>query len=1025
MSITASNGLANLPRPNYEYITKTEDALRSLEQIERHPIIELDTEATGLDPLSEKVVLIQIGVIGKAFVFDVRDGNVNALIFKDLLESNRCLKLIQNALFDYKMLKTNFGISMNRMYCTMLAEQLIYLGLNPKANLPHLVAKYLRMLMPKEIATSFMNYMQKYQEYQLRYAANDVTVLRDIYNLQFDQLKAAGLIRSAKLEFDFIKPLAEMELNGIILDTNKWNELLDEKVVERDRLRMQISDILNQTVNQSTLFGVSLLNLDSPAQLLKSLSSLGISLNSTDVGELKKHRDNPVVKMLLDYRKHEKFVTTYGEPMINRIHSKTGRLHTNFTQMVRSGRLSSSNPNLQNIPKEQKYRSCFVARPGYKLITCDMSQAELRIIADYSRDPAFLEAFDTGKDLHTRTAADILGISIEEVKKEHRNIAKAINFGLAYGLTKVGLARRLEITENVAQDLISKYFTKYNRIKRYLDQSGKMVILNRYSTTISGRRRYYSLPDPDDPKFLKMKGVIERAGKNTPIQGCVSADTVVKGQGRIESLVDKVINFNTGWGDLNKAEGVYSGRKFLYKLKLSNGVFLKITEDHKIPVMEPDNDMPVDKCVKDIEIDKDMLFVPLGVVKGKKSDVKGYNYEKSHWRETYVDYKYPDFMNPKLSFVIGCLIGDGNYSRHDYFHFVCNEKEKELFNKYNKYVKELFGYDPVLDKVNKKNSVLLTSQVSSVVLRGFLKHVGLDYVINRKKSVPDLFFTESLENRGCLLDGLFSTDGGVTSQSGPNFTTTSNQLANDVQQLLFSIGINSNLKTYVNEYGDVYRIQIPKRFIVKFLKYVGASVNRKFDLLMKEQESFTGKDNSIVPDIVPQIVFESIRNSNIFDKLTKNQKAHLFRFKKGSCSFTSWRKYYDIMQYSAAKQYLSFFTIYDFCKAVSLEKMAEADAYDLICEYPPHYFIANGVVIHNSNADTMKQAMIYTEERIRPYDAKLLLTVHDEEVVEVREDQVEEVAPIVSQCLVDGFGEFFSRVKMEADALIGDCWLKG
>lgn len=525
MSIVASSGLVNLPRPNYEYITNTEDALRRLAQIKEHSIIELDTETDGLDPLSAKVVLLQIGIIGKAFVFDVRDGNVNAAIFKEILESNKYLKLIQNALFDYEMLKTNFGISMNRMYCTMLAEQLIYLGLNPKANLPHLVAKYLKMMMPKEIATSFMNHYQKYQEYQLRYAANDVCVLRDIYNLQFEQLKAAGLIRAAKLEFEFIKPLAEMELNGIILDTEQWNGILDERTIERDRLRMQISDILNQTINQSTLFGVSLLNLDSPAQLLKSLNSLGVPLKTTDVGELSKHAKNPVVKMLLDYRKEEKFVTTYGEPMINRIHSKTGRLHTNFTQMVRSGRLSSSNPNLQNIPKQQEFRSCFVARPGYKLITCDMSQAELRIIADYSRDPAFLEAFDTGKDLHTRTAADILGISVGEVKKEHRDIAKAINFGLAYGLTKVGLARRLKITETSAQDLINKYFTKYNRIKRYLDQSGRMAVLNRYSTTISGRRRYYSLPDQDDPKFLKMKGVIERAGKNTPIQGS-NADTM-------------------------------------------------------------------------------------------------------------------------------------------------------------------------------------------------------------------------------------------------------------------------------------------------------------------------------------------------------------------------------------------------------------------------------------------------------------------------------------------------------------------
>jgi DNA polymerase-1 len=535
--IISSSGLLDLPTPDYKYITSTEEALRHIEFIERHPIIEVDTETTGLDPFNDKVVLLQIGVHGKAYVFDVRDERVDANIFKPVLEGTQTLKLLQNVVFDYEMLKTNFGIELNRIYDTMIAEQLLYLGLHHKSNLQYLVAKYLHLNMPKDIGATFQDYNQQYQEYQLRYAANDVVAMKDIYNLQLNKLQQDGLMRVAQLEFDFTKPLAEMELNGMLLDVPQWREILEEKVLERDKLRIELSDAFNRTMDQSTLFGVSLLNLDSPTQVIKCLNDLGVPVESTDVKELGKYKKNPIVKLLLDYRKYEKFITTYGEPMIDRMHSLTGRLHTSFRQMVDTGRLSSSNPNLQNIPKEQKYRACFVARPGYKLVTCDMSQAELRILGDYSGDPVFLDAFAKGLDLHTRTAADLFGLTYDAViadkelpegdpnKKNYRSNVKSLNFGLVYGLTKVGLALRMGTSENEAQDLINAYFKRYPRIKKWLDNAARLAIMNRYSTTISGRRRYYRLPEPSDPQFNRLKGSVERQGKNQPIQGS-NADTI-------------------------------------------------------------------------------------------------------------------------------------------------------------------------------------------------------------------------------------------------------------------------------------------------------------------------------------------------------------------------------------------------------------------------------------------------------------------------------------------------------------------
>ncbi len=529
--------LSEMPDPNYRYITSTEEALKHLEFIERHPLIEVDSETNGLDPHLAKIALMQLGVGGQAFVFDVRPGRVNAQIFKPLLEGEKNLKLLQNAVFDYEMLKTNFNIEMNRVYDTMLAEQLIGLGLHPKANLQYLVSKYLHMNMPKDIGKTFEDYNQEYQEYQLRYAANDVVVLREVYNQQLERLKQDDLMRVAQLEFGFIKPMAEMELNGMLLDIPRWRDILDEMVLERNKAGIQLADVFNTTMDQETLFGVSLLNLDSPAQVVKCLNDLGVPVESSDVKELGKFKKNSTVKLLLNYRKYAKFITTYGEALINRIHPETGRLHTRFKQMVDTGRMSSSNPNLQNIPKEQKYRACFIARAGYKLITCDMSQAELRILAAYSKDPVFLKAFANGEDLHTRTASDLFGITVEEImadkklkdndvnKKDYRGNVKALNFGLIYGLTKVGLSLRMGTSEKEAQKLIDLYFGKYTSIDGWLNKAAEFAVMNRYSTTMSGRRRYYRLPDPDHRDFNKIKGSIERQGKNHPIQG-TNADTI-------------------------------------------------------------------------------------------------------------------------------------------------------------------------------------------------------------------------------------------------------------------------------------------------------------------------------------------------------------------------------------------------------------------------------------------------------------------------------------------------------------------
>ena len=512
-----------LPKPKYTYITNEEGAKEAMEYLNRYPIHSIDTETTGLDPYEAKWSLLQIGVPDHSFIFDVRHdtdhSSLHPSVLIPILTDSSKLKLLQNASFDLKIIKRNLGVYLNNVYDTMLSEQLMSLGLGfTKVGLDSLVLKYLGLHMPKEPRGTFMDYYQKFQPYQLEYAANDVVVLPMIRELQLPTIKKEGLEQVSDLEFRFLIPLCEMELNGITMDTKKWMKRMDGVEQERDALRDIIQNILSEQDDQQTLFNVSTINIDSNAQLKKALIKYGLDLSSTNVEELERHQGLPVVDALLDYRKANKLISTYADSMLARISKHTGRLHTRFRQMVSTGRLSSSDPNLQNIPAKQKYRSCFVAAEGYSLITADQSGAELRILGNLSKDPVFVEAYATGQDLHTRTASEIFGVPYNKVNKDMRKSAKSVNFGIVYGMSPVGLSKRLKITKREAESMIKRYFSRYRGVKRYLDKASEDAVKNRYSVSVAGRRRYYNMPPYDHPDRKKIQGGIERQGQNMPIQ---------------------------------------------------------------------------------------------------------------------------------------------------------------------------------------------------------------------------------------------------------------------------------------------------------------------------------------------------------------------------------------------------------------------------------------------------------------------------------------------------------------------------
>lgn len=511
-----------MPKPNYEYITNEEDARKAMDEIDKHSMISIDTECTGLDPYIAQMVLVQIGIPNKAFVFDIRHDTPHSSlhfdVLKPILTSNK-LKLLQNATYDMEMIKVRSGFYLENIYDTMLAEQLLNLGFYSKSSLDHLVSKYLGITMDKQPRNTFMNYGQKFKPYQLEYAANDVLVLSEIRDLQLPQIKEHGLEEVCRLEFEFTKALSEMELNGMLLDVPKWRVIMSDVYGYMIDAEKKVASLLASVEDQTTLFNISIVDVNSPVQLKKALKKYGLPIEDTSEGELTKYKGMPVVDAILDYRKYSKLISTYAEPLIDKINSVTGRLHTEFKQMVATGRMSSSKPNLQNIPRKQMYRSCFVAQEGYRLITADMSGAELRILGNLSKDPIFIESYANGIDLHTKAASEIFNVSMKKVTPEMRNSAKTIQFGIIYGLSKFGLSRRLKIPEKKADELIKRYFSKYVEVKKYLVNAAKSAVRKRYSRTVSGRKRFYRLPAYSDPNFKRIKAGIERQGMNAGIQG--------------------------------------------------------------------------------------------------------------------------------------------------------------------------------------------------------------------------------------------------------------------------------------------------------------------------------------------------------------------------------------------------------------------------------------------------------------------------------------------------------------------------
>jgi DNA polymerase-1 len=355
-------------------------------------------------------------------------------------------------------------------------------------------------------------------ESQLQYAARDAAVLLPLRERLAASLEEEGLGRISRIEFEAVATIAEMELAGVKLDVVRWGELEVAVRERRDRAAERLESFFPPPEGVLPLEGLGpRLNLNSPKQITDAFGTLGIDLPDTKVWTLLKV-DHPAAKALLEYRELQKKLGTYLETYPNFISAKTGRIHANFLQCrVPTGRLACAAPNIQQIPHEDEFRRCFVAEDGHVLVISDYSQIELRILAEVSGDPAFVDAFQRGEDLHRLTAATMYNVSMEEVTKDQRSDAKRINFGLMYGRGARSLSAQLGTDEERGRQLIDEYFANYPKVQRFLQRTANRAMRDRTLKTLAGRvRKFGNDPVADD------RGAMRREAMNYPIQGTAS-----------------------------------------------------------------------------------------------------------------------------------------------------------------------------------------------------------------------------------------------------------------------------------------------------------------------------------------------------------------------------------------------------------------------------------------------------------------------------------------------------------------------
>lgn len=504
-----------------------------LSEVEGAPFLAFDTETTGLDPHSDRVLLLQVGTDQRQAVIDAERAGPGAAA--RIFSAGRLL-VLHHAKFDLKMLRSMGFIPEDaQVMDTMLAEQLLMNG--RRHDLPQggialavLAERYAGMSLDKSVREGFLGArsLDVLGAAELRYAQRDVEATFKVFERQLARLETDGLLRVAAIEGEATQAFADMEWYGMPIDAEAWRALVSTADEARATERLALDREFGQVLTRD-LFGHTDINYESDQEVLAALAKLGLELESTR-RELLLSTGHPAAAALVRYREHQKLVSTYGESFLEHLHPKTGRLHSSFKSIgAITGRSASREPNLQNIPAGSEFRACFKAPTGRVLVTADYSAAELRILAEMSRDPVFVQTFREGGDLHAIVASQVFRKPVSKTENpDLRSRAKAINFGLAYGMGAPGLAQQIGASTREAEELLERYFRAFPAIRGYLEDAARRSMERGYAETLAGRKFWFSDMDRKgaDP------GSKVRVAKNMPIQG-TNADMTKLAMGRI------------------------------------------------------------------------------------------------------------------------------------------------------------------------------------------------------------------------------------------------------------------------------------------------------------------------------------------------------------------------------------------------------------------------------------------------------------------------------------------------------------
>lgn len=534
---------------SYELINHVESLKAIVDKLAGAKTLCFDTETDGIDPMKNGLVGISLSTTpGVAYYIPVNvEGGIpqqEALdILQPLFAEKQSVKIAHNYKFDY-MILNRAGLEIEgKAFDTMIAGYLI--DANQKLTMNELARQYLNYD-PISITKLIGNgrkqkSMDEIDPTKVKvYACEDADITLRLYEVLSEVLEKDELEEIAEtLEFPLMEVLAKMEMNGVLIDQQMLEELsatLREDLIQLEKRIFK---------NAGTEF-----NINSPQQLGEVMfEKMGLPPGkktktgqySTAESVLKKLAvDYEMPELILEYRALSKLKSTYVDALPKLIHEETGRIHTDFNQSVAAtGRLSSSNPNLQNIPirtkRGREIRKAFIADEGFQLLSADYSQVELRVIASISEDENMIEAFRNGEDIHSRTAKEIFDLdSIDDVNADHRRKAKEVNFGIPYGVSAYGLASRLGISNDEGKEMIDQYFDRFPGILRYINETKQFAKENGYVKTLMGRRRY--IPQINSSNW-NTRSFAERTAINMPIQG-TAADIIKQAMIDIQNYIE-------------------------------------------------------------------------------------------------------------------------------------------------------------------------------------------------------------------------------------------------------------------------------------------------------------------------------------------------------------------------------------------------------------------------------------------------------------------------------------------------------